>query len=119
MTGHSRRSSQRGWPQKPISGCVPNRMRRVFAVADKVDGTEKPPKLRIVQPSPKDRYVTCVPLVPLRVAAGAFSNPQRVEDENWKWVAIKTKHRLHPGMFVAQVVGKSMEPAIPDGSYCL
>ena len=89
------------------------------AVADKVDGTEKPPKLRIVQPSPKDRYVTCVPLVPLRVAAGAFSNPQRVEDENWKWVAIKTKHRLHPGMFVAQVVGKSMEPAIPDGSYCL
>ena len=22
-------------------------------------------------------------------------------------------------MFVAQVVGKSMEPAIPDGSYCL
>ena len=27
--------------------------------------------------------------------------------------------RLRPGMFVAQVVGKSMEPAIPDGSYCL
>ncbi|MBI4192836.1 MAG: S24 family peptidase [Betaproteobacteria bacterium] len=24
-----------------------------------------------------------------------------------------------PGMFVAQVVGKSMEPTIPDGSYCL
>jgi phage repressor protein C with HTH and peptisase S24 domain len=22
-------------------------------------------------------------------------------------------------MFVAQIVGKSMEPAIPDGSYCL
>ena len=28
-------------------------------------------------------------------------------------------HRLRPGMFVAQVVGKSMEPAIPDGAYCL
>ncbi|HAY29246.1 MAG TPA: AAA family ATPase, partial [Candidatus Accumulibacter sp.] len=27
--------------------------------------------------------------------------------------------RLRPGMFVAQVVGKSMEPAIPDGAYCL
>jgi len=27
--------------------------------------------------------------------------------------------RLRPGMFVAQVVGKSMEPYIPDGSYCL
>ena len=30
-----------------------------------------------------------------------------------------SRHRLRPGMFVAQVVGKSMEPAIPDGSYCL
>ena len=28
-------------------------------------------------------------------------------------------HRLRRGMFVAQVVGKSMEPAIPDGAYCL
>ncbi len=27
--------------------------------------------------------------------------------------------KLRKGMFVAQVVGKSMEPAIPDGSYCL
>lgn len=26
---------------------------------------------------------------------------------------------LSPGMFVAQVVGRSMEPLIPDGSWCL
>lgn len=32
---------------------------------------------------------------------------------------VETKRRLRPGMFVAQVVGKSMEPAIPDGAYCL
>ena len=63
--------------------------------------------------------MTSVPLVPLKVAAGAFSNPQHVEDDNWEWIAIDTKHRLRPGMFVAQVVGKSMEPAIPDGAYCL
>ena len=37
----------------------------------------------------------------------------------WNWVAVETRHRLHPGMFVAQVVGRSMEPKIPDGSYCL
>jgi len=60
-----------------------------------------------------------VPLVPLKAAAGAFSDPQRVEDDGWEWVAIDTRHRLRPGMFVAQVVGKSMEPAIPDGAYCL
>ena len=76
-------------------------------------------KLRIVQPHPEERYVTCVPLVPLKAAAGAFSDPQHVEDDNWEWVAVDAKRRLRPGMFVAQVVGKSMEPVIPDGSYCL
>ena len=60
-----------------------------------------------------------MPLVPLKAAAGAFSHPQHVEDDNWEWVAIDTKHRPRRGMFVAQVVGKSMEPAITDGSYCL
>ena len=30
-----------------------------------------------------------------------------------------TKRRLRPGMFVAQIVGRSMEPRIPDGAWCL
>jgi SOS-response transcriptional repressor LexA len=60
-----------------------------------------------------------VPLVPLKASAGAFGDPQHVQDDNWEWTAVETKHRLRPGMFVAQVVGKSMEPTIPDGSYCL
>ncbi len=74
---------------------------------------------RIVQPGPKERYVTCVPLVPLNVAAGAFSDPQQIDDNGFEWAAVETKRRLRPGMFVAQVVGKSMEPTIPDGAYCL
>jgi type I restriction enzyme R subunit len=75
--------------------------------------------LRIVQPRPEERYVTCVPLVPLKAAAGAFSDPQHIEDHNWEWVEFGSTRRLRPGMFVAQVAGKSMEPAIPDGSFCL
>jgi type I restriction enzyme R subunit len=66
-----------------------------------------------------ERYVSCVPLVPLKIAAGVFGDPQHLDDENWEWVNVNSRHRLRPGMFVAQVVGKSMEPAIPDGSYCL
>jgi type I restriction enzyme R subunit len=89
------------------------------AAAPRGDTGETRPKLRIVQAHPEDRYVTCVPLVPLKAAAGAFSDPQHVEDDNWEWVAVESKRRLRPGMFVAQVVGKSMEPTIPDGSYCL
>ena len=76
-------------------------------------------RLRIVQPRPEDRYVTCVPFVTLKMAAGTFGEPQHADDENWEWVEIRSKHRLRPGMFVAQVTGRSMEPMIPDGSYCL
>ena len=74
---------------------------------------------RTVEPAPEDRYVTCVPLVPLRAAAGGFSDPQHIEDDDFEWVAVESRHRLRKGMFVAQVVGKSMEPAIPDGGWCL
>jgi len=80
---------------------------------------ERPAMLRRVEGSPKERYVTCVPLVALQVAAGAFSDPQHIEDGVFEWVAVDTRHRLRKGMFVAHVVGKSMEPGIPDGSYCL
>jgi type I restriction enzyme R subunit len=77
------------------------------------------PKLRLVEGAPRERYVRCVPLVPLKVAAGAFGNPQHVVDNDWQWVEPSTDRPLRSGMFVAQVVGQSMEPAIPDGSYCL
>ena len=75
--------------------------------------------LRIVRPSAQQRYVKCVPLVPLKAAAGAFSESQNVKDGDWDWVEIDSHHKLRSGMFVAQIVGKSMEPAIPDGAYCL
>ena len=78
-----------------------------------------PPRLRIVEPQPSERYSTCVPLVPLKAAAGAFSDPQQIDDDGYAWAAVETGRRLRPGMFVAQVVGKSMEPAISDGAYCL
>jgi hypothetical protein len=75
--------------------------------------------LRLVIPRPEDRYRTCVPLVPLRAAAGAFGDPQHVHDDEWQWVAVDAGRQLRPDMFVAQVIGKSMEPQIPDGAYCL
>ena len=77
------------------------------------------PQLRLVVGVADDRYVKCVPLVPLRVAAGAFSDPQHVVDDDFEWVEVESQRRLRPGMFVAQVVGTSMEPDIGDGSYCL
>jgi SOS-response transcriptional repressor LexA len=78
-----------------------------------------PCRPRIVEPTAAERYATCVPLVPLKAAASKFSDPQYIEDGSFEWVAVGSRHRLRKGMFVAQVVGKSMEPAIPDGAYCL
>ena len=81
-----------------------------------------PGLLRLVSPTPASRYVTCVPLVPLQAAAGAFGGADTIADESereWEWVEIDTGRSLRRGMFVARVDGKSMEPRIPDGSYCL
>jgi SOS-response transcriptional repressor LexA len=60
-----------------------------------------------------------VPLVPLKVAASAFGHPQPVVDDDVEWVEVDTERTLRKGMFVAQVVGRSMEPGIPDGAFCL
>ena len=110
--------------QKDVTGWMASEAYRRLrsAAGDAEQGVMSPalpPRLRIVQPKPKERYATCVPLVPLKAAAGAFGDPQHVDDNGFEWVAVETRHRLRPSMFVAQVVGKSMEPAIPDGSYCL
>ena len=78
-----------------------------------------PPRLPMVEPRPSERNLTCVPLVPLKAAAGAFSDPQRIDEDDFAWVAVETTRRLRRGMFVAQVVGKSMEPTISGGAYCL
>ena len=78
------------------------------------------PRLRLVTPAVDARYVSCVPLVPLAAAAGAFDDPQAVPDESaLEWVEVETARSLRPGMFVARVIGQSMEPRIPDGAYCL
>lgn len=67
-------------------------------------------------------YENCVPLVGLRAAAGAWSDEQSglesIADQAEVWGVI-ANHNLEPGMFLAQVVGHSMEPLVPDGSYCL
>ncbi len=75
---------------------------------------------RLVTPTPATRFRTCVPLLPLRAAAGDFGDPHELLSE-WdrEWVEPGEGIKLREGMFVAKVAGKSMEPRVPDGSYCL
>ena len=111
--------------QKIVTGWMASEAYRRLRSDDAREGGEHaelgamPPRLRLVDPQPEERYLTCVPLVPLKAAAGAFSDSQHIDDDDFAWAAVETRRRLRRGMFVAQVVGKSMEPAIPDGAYCL
>ena len=104
--------SHGGWPDAFLTGAE---------AGTASEGATKviPFRPRKVEPAPEKRYVTCVPLVPLKAAAGAFSDPQYIEDDGLPWVEVASRHRLRKGMFVAQVVGKSMEPTIPDAAWCL
>jgi len=62
-------------------------------------------------------YVTHLPLYSLRAAATKFGEDAEVDEAGW--VLAPEGLHLTPDMFVAQVVGRSMEPLIPDGSRCV
>ena len=89
-------------------------------LSGEAEGLSKRRNLRSVTPTRENRYVTCVPLVPLKAAAGECGDPHELL-ARWdrEWVALDTARRFRQGMFVAQVAGRSMEPKIPDGAYCL
>jgi SOS-response transcriptional repressor LexA len=62
-------------------------------------------------------FVTHLPRYSLAVAAGKFLENQEVSEEGWE--ETPTDLRLTPELFVARIVGRSMEPRIPDGSLCV
>jgi hypothetical protein len=72
-------------------------------------------------------FVTHLPVYDLRAAATKFGESMpylQVDNRQEKfeaeqWVRAPEKLRLSEGMFVAHVVGRSMEPRIPDGSACI
>lgn len=66
------------------------------------------------QPRP---YVTHLPRYSLAVAAGKFLENEEISEEAWEEAPAGL--RLAEDMFVARIVGRSMEPRIPDGSLCV
>ncbi|TXD34240.1 type III restriction endonuclease subunit R [Lujinxingia vulgaris] len=75
-------------------------------------------------------FENCVPLyTDLKIAAGRFSEEQSVNavpqqgeiahPENYDWVAYRGNSRPRRGLFVAQVVGESMNKRIPNGAWCV
>jgi len=67
-----------------------------------------------IEPLEVKPYVTHVPLYTLRAAAGKLGEEMASAEEDW--VPAPEGMRLDPNLFAAHVVGRSMEPRIPDGS---
>ncbi|MEQ8273742.1 MAG: type ISP restriction/modification enzyme [Deltaproteobacteria bacterium] len=91
--------------------------------AEPTGGAAKVLPFRRVEPASQERYSTCVPLIEFEIAATAWSELQEdvpdLDDDSLEWVTPSAAKPLARGMFVAQVTGRSMEPTIPDGAYCL
>ena len=76
-------------------------------------------KLFTIEPdvAPALRYVDYLPVFSLEAACGKFGRGMAVEPQGW----IKCPPGIKPdhNKFVARVAGRSMEPRIEDGDYCV
>lgn len=75
--------------------------------------------LRRISNGERAAGVPAVPVIDLRFAAGAFSTAQALEKGATDWVALPDWVSPQPGLFVAQVLGESMNRRIPNGAWCL
>lgn len=84
--------------------------------------------LRLLNAIEVKPYINAVPIYDLAIAAGRFSAMQMVDEvpsagevnlDQYQWVELPDSFRIHKGLFVARVVGESMNKRIPNGSWCL
>jgi len=90
-------------------------------------GTQSPQDLPEVCPVPLSRLkleevangLPALPVIDLKFAAGAFSSVQSMRADAVEWVAPPDGLHPQPDMFVAQVLGQSMNRRIPHGAWCV
>lgn len=83
--------------------------------------SQQPPELpkHRIEPDVMEsaKYNDFLPFYTIKAACGAFGEGQDTEINGW--VRVDGIGKLTKNMFVVQACGKSMEPKIPDGSYCV
>lgn len=96
--------------------------RRAVISAPESDTTKSSTKvvpLRIASPAERRPYQNCIPVVDLKAAAGGFGEFHMPDSDANVWVEFPPRIRPSIDLFVAQVVGQSMNRHIPDGAWCL
>jgi superfamily II DNA or RNA helicase/diadenosine tetraphosphate (Ap4A) HIT family hydrolase/HKD family nuclease/SOS-response transcriptional repressor LexA len=109
--------TETGWAVEPVA--VGPSLRVVEASADIGEGDE--PETHdlpgfVEVPAAKDRFTRLVPVYSLEAAAGLWGPESTPEEIGWAEAAGAS---IKPGMFIARVRGRSMEPRIKDGSWNL
>lgn len=103
-----------GWAVEPVAVAAP--LRVVDAISDAEESENQVLPGLVEMPNPKDKFTRLVPVYSLEAAAGLWGPETIPEEIGWAEAAGTS---LKPGMFIARVRGRSMEPKIKDGSWCL
>lgn len=107
--------------QRKFEAAISAKVRTFAELVDALVVGRQTPAVRLLQfaerQTPPGAFKTLLPLYSLRAAAGYFGSGEAVEPEGW--VEAEEIGKLDDQMFVARVVGRSMEPRIYDGDYCV
>lgn len=72
-----------------------------------------------VPPEKRKPFRNCIPVYDLRIAAGSFGEFQVPDPNDVIWVEPPDGVKASMDLFIAQVVGESMNRIIPSGAWCL
>ncbi len=64
-------------------------------------------------------FENSVPIYDLRAAAGAFSQLQTVNANDYEWISLPPRYKPSTDLFACKIEGESMNKVIPNGSICL
>ncbi len=105
--------SETGWFAEPVAVAAP--LRIVEPPAGDDSQFQSLPGF-VELPSPRDKFTRLVPVYSLEAAAGLWGPENTPEEIGWAGIS---QTPIKPGMFIARVRGRSMEPKIRDGAWCL
>jgi hypothetical protein len=109
------RSRTEGLGEMPAIGPKP----KLAPVAPPDSGEDLGFPFREVPLSELKPYVNALPVVNLTFAAGAFGDTQSLDPDEVVWIEAPAFIKPAPGLFIAQVIGESMNRRIPNGAWCL
>jgi len=92
----------------PIKTCQP---------IDNQDTDDKPSIVIFKEIDEKHKWITYLPFFEMRAACGYFGDGESIMPTGW--IQVSGLGHLNRNMFIVRASGKSMEPQIHDGDYCV